>query len=41
MYLNKWIEVGMRVGITGPLGIPGENDNGRRVIRFSAEIMYR
>ena len=24
-------------GITGAFGVPGENDNGRRVVKFPAE----
>ena len=27
----------MRVGITGAFGVPGENENGRRVVEFCAE----
>ena len=27
----------MRTGITGRFGVPGENNNGRRVIHFCAE----
>ena len=26
-----------KTGITGAFGIPGENDNGRRVVKFCAE----
>ena len=28
----------MRAGITGAFGVPEENDNGRRVVEFYAEI---
>ena len=31
--LNGWV----RVGTTNAFGIPGENDNGRRVVEFCAE----
>ena len=27
----------MRAGITGAFGVPGENDNGRRVVEFCAK----
>ena len=27
----------MRVSITGAFGVPGENDNGKRVLEFCAE----
>ena len=32
--LNRWI--GDR-GITGAFGVPGENENGRKVVEFCAE----
>ena len=32
--LNGWVGDRVRVGITGTFGVPGENDNGRRVIGF-------
>ena len=35
--LNGWIGDRTRVGITGAFGVPGENDNGRRVVEFYAE----
>ena len=35
--LNGWIGDRMRAGITGGFGVPGENDNGRRVVEFCAE----
>ena len=31
-YLNEWIGGRTRAGITGGFGVPGENDNGRRVM---------
>ena len=34
--LNRWIADRVRAGITGAFGVPGENDNGRRVV-FCAE----
>ena len=30
--LNGWIGDRVRAGITGAFGVPGENDNGRRVV---------
>ena len=27
----------MRAGITSPFGVPGENDNSRKVVEFCAE----
>ena len=35
--LNGWIEDRKRAGITGAFGVPGENDNGRRVVEFCEE----
>ena len=35
--LNGWIEDRTRAGITGVFRVPGENDNGRRVVEFCAE----
>ena len=35
--LNGWIGDRMRDGITGALKVPGDNDNGRRVVDFCAE----
>ena len=35
--LNVWIGNRMRAGITGAFGVPGENDNGQRVVEFCAE----
>ena len=35
--LNGWIGDRTRAGITGAFGVPGENDNGRRVVEFCAE----
>ena len=35
--LNGWIGDRTRDGITGAFGIPGENDNGRKVVEFCAE----
>ena len=29
--------MGRRAGLTGAFGVPGENDNGRRVMEFCAE----
>ena len=31
---NGWIGDRMRAGITGAFGVPGENDNDRRVVEF-------
>ena len=36
-YLNRWIGDRTRTVITGALGVPGENDKGRRVVEFCAE----
>ena len=36
-YLNGWIGNRTRDGITNAFGVPGENDNGRRVMEFCAE----
>ena len=36
-YLNGWIGDRTRAGITGAFGVPGENDNGRRVVEFCEE----
>ena len=30
--LNKWVGNRVKVGTTGAFGVPGENDNGRRVV---------
>ena len=36
--MNGWIgDRVVRAGITGAFGVPGENDNGRRVVGFCAE----
>ena len=35
--LNGWIRDRTRAGITGAFEVPGENDNGRRVVEFCAE----
>ena len=35
--LNGWIGDRTRTGITGAFGVPGENDNGRRVVEFCEE----
>ena len=32
-----WIENRMKTGITGAFGVPGENDNGRRVVEFCVQ----
>ena len=32
--LKGWMGDRTRAGITGAFGIPGENDNGRRVVEF-------
>ena len=34
--LNRWIRDRVGVGITGAFGVPGENDNGGRVVYFCA-----
>ena len=35
--LNKWIGDRTIGGISGAFGVPGENDNGRRVVEFCEE----
>ena len=35
--LNGWIGDGTRSDITGAFGVPGENDNGRRMVEFFLE----
>ena len=35
--LNGWIRDRMRASITGAFGVPGENENRRRVVEFYAE----
>ena len=35
--LNEWIGDRTRAGITGAFGVPGENENGRRMVEFCAE----
>ena len=35
--LNGWIGDRTRAGITSAFGVPGENDNGRRVVEFCAK----
>ena len=35
--LSRRIGDRLRQGITGAFGVPGENDNGRRVVEFCAE----
>ena len=35
--LNGWIGDRTRAGITGAFGVPGANDNGRRVVEFCPE----
>ena len=35
--LKGWIGDRTRAGITGAFGVPGENDNGRRVVEFCEE----
>ena len=34
--LNGWIGERERAGITGAFGVPGKNDNGRRVVEWSS-----
>ena len=38
--LNGWIGDGITGGITGAFGVSGENDNGRRVVEFSADCVW-
>ena len=35
--LNGWIIDRTIAGITSASGVPGENDNGKRVVKFCAE----
>ena len=35
--LNGWIGVRVKASITGAFGVPGENDTGRRVVKFCTE----
>ena len=35
--LNRWIGNRTRAGLTGAYGVPGENDNDRRMVEFCAE----
>ena len=35
--LNRWIRGSTRACVTGAFGVPGENDNSRRVVEFCAE----
>ena len=35
--LNRWIGDRERIGITGAFGVPGEKENGRRVVAFCVE----
>ena len=35
--LNGWVLDRVRGGISNTYGLPGENDNGRRVMKFCAE----
>ena len=35
--LNGWIGDRTRASITGAFGVPGENDNSRRVVEFCEE----
>ena len=35
--LNGWIGDRTRTDITGAFGVPGKNDNGRRVVEFCEE----
>ena len=35
--LNGWIGDRTRAAITGAFGVPGENDDGKRVVEFSEE----
>ena len=37
--LNGWIGDRMRASITGTFRVPGENDNGRRMEEFCAEMV--
>ena len=39
--LNVWIGDRTIAGITGAFGVPGENDDGRRVVEFCAERVER
>ena len=34
--LNRWIEDRVRASIIGAFGVPGENENGRRIVEFCA-----
>ena len=38
--LNGLIGNRTRAGITGAFGVPGENDNGRRVVEFCEERRF-
>ena len=35
--MHGWIGDWTRAGITGAFGVPGKNDNGRRVVEFCTE----
>ena len=35
--LKEWIGGRVRAGINGAFGVPGEDDNGRKVVEFCAE----
>ena len=35
--INGWIGDRTRAGITDAFGVPGENDNGRRMVEFCKE----
>ena len=35
--LNRWVGDRVRLGITGIFEVPGENDNGRKMVEFYAE----
>ena len=38
--LNGSIGYRVRTSITGAFGVPGENDNGRRVVELCVELCY-
>ena len=37
--LKGWIEISMKVGIICGFGVPGENDNGKKLIDFCVETV--
>ena len=39
--LNRWVGDRTKDGITGAFGVPGEDDNGKRVVEFCGNTYFK